>query len=78
MRFGIPKETLYEEKRVALAPAGVDALVRAGHIVYIESGAGIGSHFSDEEYRATGAQIVYSHDEAFAQSRSNCESCSSV
>ncbi|RPI60865.1 MAG: hypothetical protein EHM44_09680, partial [Ignavibacteriales bacterium] len=34
MRFGIPKETLYEEKRVALAPAGVDALVRAGHTVY--------------------------------------------
>ena len=41
MRFGIPKETLYEEKRVALAPAGVDTLVRAGHTVYIESGAGI-------------------------------------
>ena len=39
MRFGIPKETLYEEKRVALAPAGVDALVRAGHTVYIQSGS---------------------------------------
>jgi alanine dehydrogenase len=67
MRFGIPKETLYEEKRVALAPAGVDALVRAGHTVYIESGAGLGSHFTDEEYRETGAQIVYSHEEAFAR-----------
>lgn len=67
MRFGIPKETLYEEKRVALAPAGVDALVRAGHTVYIESGAGEGSHFSDEEYRKTGAQIVYSAEEAFAR-----------
>jgi len=67
MRFGIPKETLYEEKRVALAPAGVDALVRAGHTVYLESGAGEGSHFSDEEYRSTGAQIVYSHEEAFAR-----------
>lgn len=68
MRFGIPKETLYEEKRVALAPAGVDALVRAGHTVYIESCAGEGSHFSDEEYRKTGAQIVYSAEEAFARS----------
>lgn len=67
MRFGIPKETLYEEKRVALAPAGVDALVRAGHTVYIQSGAGEGSHFSDEEYRKTGAQIVYSAEEAFAR-----------
>lgn len=65
MRFSIPKETLYEEKRVALAPAGVDALVRAGHTVYIESGAGEGSHFSDEEYRKTGAQIVYSAEEAY-------------
>jgi alanine dehydrogenase len=67
MRFGIPKETLYEEKRVALAPAGVDALVRAGHTVYIQNGAGEGSHFSDEEYRKTGAQIVYSAEEAFTR-----------
>jgi len=67
MRFSIPKEILYEEKRVALAPAGVDALVRAGHTVYIQSGAGEGSHFSDEEYRETGAQIVYSAEEAFTR-----------
>ena len=60
MRIGIPKETLFEEKRVALAPAGVDSLVRAGHTVYIERGAGEGCHFSDEDYIATGDQIVYS------------------
>lgn len=65
MRIGIPKETLFEEKRVALAPAGVDSLVRAGHTVYIESNAGSGSNFSDEDYVATGAQIVYSAEEAF-------------
>ncbi len=65
MRIGIPKETLWEEKRVALAPAGVDSLVRAGNLVYIESGAGLGSHFTDEDYAATGAQIVYSAEEAF-------------
>jgi len=65
MRIGIPKETLWEEKRVALAPAGVDSLVRAGNTVYIQSGAGEASHFTDEEYAATGAQIVYSAEEAF-------------
>lgn len=67
MRIGIPKETLHEEKRVALAPAGVDSLVRAGHIVYIQSGAGEGSHFSDEDYLKTGANIVYSTEEAYGR-----------
>ena len=65
MRIGIPKETLHEEKRVALSPAGVDSLVRAGHTVYIETGAGLNSHFTDEEYGSTGANIVYSAEEAF-------------
>lgn len=65
MRYGIPKETLFEEKRVGLTPAGVDALVRAGHTVYVETQAGEGSHFSDDEYRNAGAQIVYSAEEAY-------------
>lgn len=68
MRIGIPKETLYEEKRVVLAPAGVDALVRAGHTVYFERGAGEESHFKDEEYEKVGAQIVYGAEEAFRRS----------
>ncbi len=65
MRIGIPKETIYEEKRVALAPAGVDTLIRNGHSVFIQNGAGLGSNFSDEEYRNVGATIVYSAEEAF-------------
>ena len=65
MRIGIPKETLHEEKRVALSPAGVDTLVRAGHTVYIETGAGLNSQFTDDEYSSTGANIVYSAEEAF-------------
>jgi alanine dehydrogenase len=65
MRIGIPKETQNEEKRVALAPAGVDALVRSGHSVYIETGAGLSSHFTDELYQGVGAQIVYSGEEVF-------------
>lgn len=65
MRIGIPTETFKEEKRIALAPAGVDALVRAGHQVYIQSGAGVGSHCSDEEYRKLGANIVYNVEEVY-------------
>ena len=67
MRIGIPKETLYEEKRVALTPAGVDALVRAGHTVYIETGAGLESHFSDEDYLKIGANVVYNVEEVFGR-----------
>ena len=65
MRIGIPKETHLEEKRVALAPDGVDALVKVGHSVFIQSEAGLESHFTDEEYRNVGANIVYSAEEAY-------------
>ena len=65
MRIGIPKENHNEERRIALTPAGVDALTRAGHTVFIESGAGSGSNFSDGDFVKTGATIVYSKNEAF-------------
>ncbi len=65
MRIGIPKETFPDEKRVALAPAGVDQLVKAGHTVYIETMAGSQSKFCNEDYEKVGATIVYSHSEAF-------------
>lgn len=67
MRIGIPKEKTLEERRVALAPAGVDNLVRQGHVVLIESGAGEGSHFPNTEYTELGAQIVHSSEEIFQQ-----------
>ncbi|HSD62721.1 MAG TPA: alanine dehydrogenase [Ignavibacteriaceae bacterium] len=67
MIVGIPKEQFNEEKRVALAPAGVDALTRKGHTVYVQSGAGEGSHFSDEDFEKTGAKIVYTPDEIFGR-----------
>ena len=63
MRIGIPKENLLDEKRIALSPAGVDSLIRAGHTVYIETDAGSGSHFKDEDYVRTGATLVYSAEE---------------
>ena len=58
MRIGCPKEIKAQEGRVGLTPAGVDALVRAGHTVYMECNAGIASGFTDEEYKAVGAQIL--------------------
>ena len=58
MTIGVPKEIKAQENRVALLPAGVAGLTHAGHKVCVESGAGLGSGFSDEEYAAAGAQIV--------------------
>lgn len=58
MRIACPKEIKPQEGRVGLTPAGVDALVRAGHQVYIEHNAGVESGFSDTEYTAVGAQIL--------------------
>lgn len=58
MRIGCPKEIKPQEGRVGLTPAGADALVRAGHAVYMELGAGMGSGFSDAEYVAVGAEIL--------------------
>ena len=58
MKIGIPKEIKTNENRVALTPAGAAALVAAGHIVWVEQGAGIGSGLSDEQYVAAGAHIA--------------------
>ncbi len=67
MDFGVPKEVRESENRVGLTPAGVHALVEAGHRVYIERGAGLGAGFSDENYRAVRAEIVYSAEEAYGR-----------
>lgn len=68
MRIGIPKETILEEKRVPLVPAGVDTLVKSGHTVFIQSRAGEDSHFTDEQYRNVGASIVYNEEEVYQRS----------
>jgi alanine dehydrogenase len=59
MRIGVPREIKTNENRIALVPAGAEALVAAGHQVYIETGAGVGSGFEDADYEAVGATIVY-------------------
>ena len=67
MKIGIPKEIKNNENRVAMTPAGVVTLTHAGHEVYIETGAGLGSSFTDADYLAAGAHIVESAKEAWAQ-----------
>lgn len=62
MRIGIPKEIKTLENRVAMTPGGVDTLVRRGHEVLVERGAGLGSGLTDEEYEAAGARLVTAED----------------
>jgi alanine dehydrogenase len=58
MIIGVPKEIKNNEYRVGLTPAGVLEFSKRGHEVYIQTGAGIGSGFSDDEYKESGAQIL--------------------
>ena len=57
MKIGVPKEIKTNENRIALVPAGAEALIGAGHEVMIETGGGLGSGFPDEAYTAVGATI---------------------
>lgn len=66
MIVGIPKEIKNNENRVAITPAGVTALVQSGHEVRIETNAGLGSGFTDDDYRAVGATIVPTAADAWA------------
>ena len=58
MLVGVPKEIKNNENRVAMTPAGVHELTARGHSVLVESGAGIGSGFSDSDYEAAGAKLA--------------------
>src|SRR3954470_2379312 len=63
---GVPKEIKDNENRVSVQPDGVADLLYAGHRVLVESGAGVGSRFTDEEFAAAGAELVPTADEVFA------------
>lgn len=65
MLIGIPKEIKNNENRVALTPAGVHSLVGHGHQVLVETQAGLGSGFMDEDYKKQGATIVPTADEVW-------------
>ncbi|HLS38101.1 MAG TPA: alanine dehydrogenase [Sphingobacterium bovisgrunnientis] len=63
--IGIPKETVFQEKRIALTPLSVALLVEYGHRVIIESGAGDSSNFLDHHYSEQGAQIVHEKERVY-------------
>jgi alanine dehydrogenase len=67
MIIGLPKEIKAREYRVAMTPAGVRTLTEAGHLVLVESGAGIGSGLNDEDYGQAGARVVESANKVFAE-----------
>ena len=67
MRIAVPTEIKNNENRVALTPSGVDALVRAGHEVLVQAGAGEGSRIADADYAAAGARIVGTAADAWGE-----------
>ncbi|MBE4908266.1 alanine dehydrogenase [Bacillus luteolus] len=66
MRIGVPREIKNNENRVAMTPAGVVNLITSGHEVFIETNAGLGSNFTDEDYVNAGAKIVDTASEAWS------------
>ncbi|NQV29445.1 MAG: alanine dehydrogenase [Candidatus Marinimicrobia bacterium] len=68
MNFGILHESRLNEKRVCLTPNGAKSLVKRGHIVFVESGAGDASGFKDQDYMNKGGQIVFSREEIYGRS----------
>ena len=69
MIIGVPKEIKNNEFRVGLTPDNVRAYVAAGHKVYVEKGAGLGSGFKDEEYKEAGAVIKRTAKEVWEKSQ---------
>ena len=65
MIIGVPKEIKNNENRVAMTPAGVQALTKRGHQVYVQHTAGLGSGFSDASYQQAGAEILPSIEEVY-------------
>jgi alanine dehydrogenase len=65
LTIGIPRETSFQERRVALVPESVALLVNNGHEVIVETNAGKDSNFQDHDYSEAGARIVYSPEDVF-------------
>lgn len=64
--FGIPKETVFQERRVCLTPEAVNTLTNNGHRVLIEAGAGMGADYTDREYSEAGAEITSNTKKVFS------------
>ena len=67
MVIGVPKEIKNHEYRVSVTPDGVRALRQTGHDVWVEPSAGVGSGYSDEDYRSAGAALAESKEQLFQQ-----------
>lgn len=65
LHIGIPKETAFQENRIALTPDAVGVLVSNGHHVVIEHNAGEAAHFRDRDYSEAGAKIVFEKSEVY-------------
>jgi alanine dehydrogenase len=68
MKIGVPKEIKTNENRIAVVPAGAETLIGAGHSVLIETGAGLGSGFSDDDFTCVGATIAPDADSVWRDS----------
>ncbi len=68
MIVGILKEIKSQENRVCMTPAGVEVMKQNGHSVLVESNAGVGSGFSDDDYRAAGATVTATPADVYAKS----------
>ncbi len=68
MKIGVPKELKTHENRISLIPAHAAVLVSEGHDVMLESGAGVGSGFTDAEYALSGVKIIPNVDRIWAES----------
>lgn len=66
MIIGVPKEIKNNENRVGMTPSGVQEMTRNGHVVYVQSTAGVNSGFSDDAYTAAGAKILPTIEEVYA------------
>lgn len=67
MIIGVPKEVKSDEYRVAMLPVGAEELVRRGHRVLIQTGAGVGSGLYDEAYAEVGAELIETAEQIFSQ-----------
>ena len=68
VKVGIPSEVKNNEFRVGITPVGVHELVRRGHDVLVQKGAGLGSSITDEEFVSQGAKILDSADDVWGES----------
>ncbi len=69
MIVGVPTEVKTDEFRVGMRPVGAEMLVKEGHSVLVQAGAGLGSGFTDEQYAAAGAQVIATAAEVWERSK---------